>query len=153
MTHYNIDYESKLRAMGHRVTPQRVLILDTICDMGSHTTLGKIYAEVRHIDASIDRSTLYRTLKLFVDLGLVVSADTGDGETYYEIAKPHPHHHLICRLCGAEQEIDHEVIQTMSKQILSRYGFKTDMNHLVLRGVCNSCSLNLNEAATTDEKG
>src|SRR5262245_9187430 len=100
MTHFDIDYVSIIHNAGHRVTPQRLLILDAVCEGGGHTTLGEIYARARVVDPSLDRSTLYRTLKFFVELGLVVAADMGDGETYYEIAKPHPHHHLVCRRCG-----------------------------------------------------
>ena len=82
MSHHSIEYEAILHAAGHRITPQRILILDTVCDAGGHTSLGEIYAWAHKSDPTIDRSTLYRTLKLFVDLGLVLSADTGDGETY-----------------------------------------------------------------------
>ena len=139
MSHHTIDYEGVIRAAGHRVTPQRILILDVVGESGGHTTLGKIYAHVRQIDSSIDRSTLYRTLKLFVELGLVVSADTGDGETYYEMAKPHSHHHLICRRCGKEQEIEHEVMQRMFDQVFEKYGFQADTDHLVLFGTCMGC--------------
>lgn len=139
MTHYNIDYEDIIRAAGHRVTPQRILVLDAVCDGGGHTTLGEVYARVRQVDPTIDRSTLYRTLKLFVELGLVVSADTGDGEIYYEITKPHRHHHLICRQCGQEQEIEHAAMQHMFDQIFQQYGFQADTDHLVLFGVCAGC--------------
>lgn len=140
MTHYNIDYEEIIRSAGHRVTPQRVLILDAVCDGSGHTTLGEVYARVRQLDHSIDRSTLYRTLKLFVDLGLVVSADTGDGEVYYEIAKPHRHHHLVCRQCSAEQEIEHTLLQNLFDQVFQQYGFKADTDHLVLFGLCSKCA-------------
>jgi Fur family ferric uptake transcriptional regulator len=139
MSHYQTSYEDILRAAGHRVTRQRVLILDAVCEAGGHSSLGEIYARVRLQDPSIDRSTLYRTLKLYVDLGLVVSAEPGDGETYYEIAKVHPHHHLICRFCGQEQEIEHEVVQTMFDQLNEVYGFHADSDHLVIRGICREC--------------
>ena len=139
MSHNTIEYEEIIHAAGHRVTPQRVLILDAVCAGGGHTTLGEIFARVRQSDQSIDRSTLYRTLKLFVELGLVVSADTGDGETYYEIARPHRHHHLVCRRCGKEQEIEHEVMQPMFDQVFQQYGFKADTDHLVLFGLCGDC--------------
>lgn len=141
MTHDTMDYEDIIRAAGHRVTPQRVLILDAVCQEGGHTTLGEVYARVRRVNPSIDRSTLYRTLKLFLDLGLVVSANTGDGETYYEIAKPHHHHHLICRQCGKEQEIEHALPQSMFDQVFHDYGFKADTDHLVLFGLCAGCLL------------
>jgi Fur family transcriptional regulator, ferric uptake regulator len=140
MTHETIDYETILRSAGHRVTSQRVLILDAVCDGDGHTTLGEVYMRVREVDPSIDRSTLYRTLKLFVDLGLVVSADTGDGETYYEIAKPHRHHHLVCRQCGKEQEVEHTVMQRMFDQVFQQCGFKADTDHLVLFGLCSECA-------------
>ena len=137
--HHKIAYEDIIHAAGHRVTPQRLFILDAVCEGGGHTTLGEVYARVRQVDQSIDRSTLYRTLKLFVELGLVVSADTGNGETYYEIAKAHPHHHLKCRRCGKEQEIEHAVMQRMFDQVLQEYRFKVDTDHLVLFGVCADC--------------
>ena len=142
MSHYRTEFEAIIRDAGHRVTPQRVAILDAVCEGGGHTTLGEIYARVREIDPSIDRSTVYRTLKLFVDLELIVSADIGDGETYYEIAKTQHHHHLICRQCGKEQEIGDDVIQRMFNQVFQRYGFKADTNHLVLFGWCTDCLAN-----------
>lgn len=142
MTHQTIEYEEIIHAAGHRVTPQRIRILDAVCAGGGHTTLGEIYARVRRVDDSIDRSTLYRTLKLFVELGLVVSADTGDGETYYEISRPHRHHHLVCRQCGREQEIEHAVMQRMFDQVFQQYGFKADSDHLVLFGLCGDCQGN-----------
>src|SRR5215204_2323682 len=135
MSHLMTEYEQIIRAAGHRVTTQRLRILDTVCDIGEHTSLGEIFARVHRLDPTIDRSTLYRTLKLFVDLGLVVSADTGDGETYYEVAKPHPHHHLVCRQCGQEQEIEHAIMQRMFDQVFQDYGFQADTDHLVLFGV------------------
>lgn len=143
MTHHTINYEEIIRSAGHRLTPQRILILDAVCDGEGHTTLGEIYGRVRQADQSIDRSTLYRTLKLFVELGLVVSADTGQGETYYEIARSHRHHHLVCRQCGKEQEVDHAVVQSMFENIAQRYDFKVDTDHLVLFGICSDCTESL----------
>ena len=139
MSHYTRNYEEIIRAAGHRVTPQRVLILDAVCDGDGHTTLGEVYARVREVDRSIDRSTLYRTLKLFVELELVVSANTGDGETYYEIAKPHRHHHLVCRQCGAEQEIEHTLLEGMFDHVYQAHGFRVETDHLVLFGICQNC--------------
>lgn len=139
MSHHRIAYEDIIRAAGHRVTPQRIHILDAVCDGNGHTTLGEIYARARAFDKTIDRSTLYRTLKLFTELGLVVSADKGDGETYYEIAKPQRHHHLVCRQCGQEQEIEHGVMQSMFDQVYETYGFRVDNDHLILSGLCETC--------------
>jgi Fur family ferric uptake transcriptional regulator len=139
MSHYKLDYETVIRAAGHRVTNQRVLILDAVCDGEGHTTIGQIYARVKGLDRSIDRSTIYRALKLFTDLGLVVSADTGKGEFVYEISKPSPHHHLVCRQCGKETEIEQSVMQTMFEQVAREYQFQVETDHLVLFGLCAAC--------------
>jgi Fur family ferric uptake transcriptional regulator len=78
-------------------------------------------------------------LKLFVALGLVVSAETPTGETVYEIPKPTPHHHLICRGCGKEQEIGQDAMDGSFVLIARRYGFRVQTDHLVLYGLCAEC--------------
>jgi Fur family ferric uptake transcriptional regulator len=139
MSHYQLNYENIIHAAGHRLTKQRELILDAVCEGNGHTTLGEIYARVRSVDRSVDRSTIYRALKLFVDLGLVVSADMGTGEMLYEITKIHQHHHLICRQCGKEQEIGHDAMQSMFGQVQKLHQFQVDTDHLVLFGLCADC--------------
>jgi Fur family ferric uptake transcriptional regulator len=139
MSHETMDYEGVLHAAGHRVTPQRVLILDAVCEGGGHTTLKQVFTRVRHMDDTIDLSSVYRTLKLFVELGLVVSAETPAGETMYEIPRPRPHHHLICRVCGKEEEIGHDALEGTMAFIREHYGFTVDVEHLVLTGVCKHC--------------
>lgn len=139
MSHENMDYEGIMHAAGYRVTPQRVMILDAVCEGGGHTTLKQVSVRLRKMDPSIDRSSLYRTLKLFVQLGLVVSAETPAGETVYEIPKPHRHHHLVCRACGKEQEIGQEAIRGMVALVSREYRFTVDMDHLVLYGLCEAC--------------
>jgi Fur family ferric uptake transcriptional regulator len=139
MTHDSLRWEGVLAAAGHRVTRQRTLILDAVCAGGGHTPLGEVYARVRRADPSIDRSTVYRALHLFVEVGLVVAADTGGGETYYEIKKPRPHHHLVCRRCASEQEIGDDALASMADRVLRRHGFQVATDHLVLFGLCAAC--------------
>jgi len=140
MTHDTIGWEQALRRAGHRVTRQREIILDAVCAGGGHTPLGEVYARAHRQDPALDRSTVYRSLKLFMELDLVVAADTGDGETYFEIKHSQPHHHLVCRLCGAEQEIDDTVTQAMFEQVRERHGFEVVTDHLVLFGTCAACA-------------
>ncbi|MCA1670111.1 MAG: transcriptional repressor [Thermomicrobia bacterium] len=139
MSHETMDYEGIMHRAGHRVTPQRVMILDAVCAGHGHTTLKQIYGRLQRMDDTIDRSSVYRTLKLFVALRLVVSAETPAGETVYEIPKPKPHHHLICRICGSEQEIGQEAMAGMFALVEERYGFTVATDHLVLSGVCADC--------------
>lgn len=139
MTHDALRWEQILWDAGHRVTRQRALILDAVCTAGGHTPLGDIYLRVQQADRSIDRSTVYRALRLFVELGIVVAADTGDGEVYYEVAGLTPHHHLVCRRCGAESEIGAAALQAMIDEIAQRHRFLVETDHLVLFGLCAGC--------------
>lgn len=139
MTHDTLKWENMLRQAGYRVTRQRGIILDAVCAGAGHTSLGDIYARAHQTDTSLDRSTVYRALKLFVDVGLAVAAEPGDGETYYEIKRPVHHHHLICRHCGGDQEIDDAVFRTMIELVSRRYGFRVTTDHVVLFGICTRC--------------
>jgi len=140
MTHDTLRWEQTLWDAGHRVTRQRSLILEAVCAGNGHTPLGEIYLRVQQVDRSIDRSTVYRALRLFVELGLVVAADTGDGETYYEVAKVEQHHHLVCRRCGGEWEIDDMALQAMFEEVAVRHDFRVETDHLVLFGACKACA-------------
>jgi Fe2+ or Zn2+ uptake regulation protein len=139
MPHNQLDYKETIRSAGHRMTHQRQIILDAVCEGGGHTTLGAIYARARRVDPSIDRSTVYRALHLFIVLGLVVSADIRTGETYYEIVRPEPHHHLICERCGSLTEIGNDTVQLLCELIGRRHGFAAHVDHLVLAGLCARC--------------
>jgi Fur family transcriptional regulator, ferric uptake regulator len=139
MSHETMDYEGIMHRAGYRVTPQRVMILDAVCEGGGHTTSKQVYSRLQKMDDTIDRSSVYRTLKLFVALRLVVSAETATGETVYEIPKSKPHHHLICRTCGKEQEVGQEAMAGMFALVERRYHFAVATDHLVLYGTCADC--------------
>lgn len=139
MTHNELRWEETLWDAGHRVTRQRAHILEAVCAGEGHTSLGDVYARVRKADRTIDRSTVYRALRLFVDLGIVVAADTGDGETYYEVARLEPHHHLVCRKCEGEWEISDAALQAMFAEVHERHDFRVSTDHLVLFGYCGAC--------------
>jgi len=139
MTHNELRWEETLWDAGYRVTRQRALVLDAVCAGDGHTTFGEIYLRVKQTDPSIDRSTVYRALHLFANLGLVLPAETGGDETYYEVARSQPHHHLVCRQCGAEWEIDDAALRTMIHEVKVRHGFEVATDHLVLFGTCSNC--------------
>jgi Fur family ferric uptake transcriptional regulator len=110
-----------------------------VCAGEGHTSLGEVYARAHRADPSLDRSTVYRALKLFAGLGLVVAADTGDGEVRYEISRHEPHHHLVCRQCGHEQDIPGAMLEGMIDRVRDVYQFEVVTDHLVLFGVCATC--------------
>ena len=142
MSHETIDYFEILHAKGYRVTPQRVVILDAVCEGNGHTIVGEIYARAKRMDPAINRSTLYRTLDLFQQIGLVVSAEIGTGEKVYEVAESEAHYHLICRGCGHTEIIDHALIHPLFKKIEQRYRFTIQTDHHVIFGMCAACQQN-----------
>jgi Fur family ferric uptake transcriptional regulator len=128
-----------MREHGFRVTPQRQIILGAICAGGGHTTIEEIYARAQAAAPAINRATVYRTLDFLCELRLVVAADVGGGRMVYEIASPTPHHHLICRTCGCETQIEHATVKSLFARLAREQGFHVDMEHLALFGLCHTC--------------
>ena len=139
MSHDTINYFDILRSNGYRVTPQRLTVLDAICEGAGHTSLGEIYMRTKVIDPTIDRSTLYRALDLFEKVGLVVSANEVSGEKVYEIAKADAHHHLACKDCGKVEKVDHQLVQPMFDLLEYSHNFTIKMDHLMIFGICQAC--------------
>lgn len=138
MTHQNTDYAALMHDRGFRVTPQRQLILDAICEGGDHTTPEEIYARVQARSPAVNRATVYRTLDFLSELRLIVAIRIG-AHTYYEIAGETPHHHLICRACGGMTQLDNALIDELIEAIDEKHNFSVDMNHVGLFGLCGPC--------------
>lgn len=141
MSHYTQDYVEMMRARGFRVTTQRLTILDAICEIGGHATFGAIYQRVKALNRSIDQSTIYRTLEFLTDVGLVVTSHVSDQGKVYEIANRPPHHHLVCSMCGAQEQINHDALDGLFETISRKYGFTVQTDHLILNGVCRRCRI------------
>lgn len=139
MTHHLLNYVERMHEHGYRVTPQRRLILDSICEGGGHTTLEEIQARVQARDPGVNLSTIYRTLDFLCELRLVVAAEVNGGRVVYEIASVQPHHHLACRRCGKMVQIDHGEVSAFFARLEEQHGYHIDMNHLTLTGLCEDC--------------
>ena len=131
----------KLRQRGHRLTPQRETVLSVLHQMHDMTTAEDIYERVHAKFKSLDLSTVYRTLDLLVDLGLVVVLDTGAGQRRYELVGVHGmHHNLHCRVCGKVIPADKEAVQPMIDALRRQYGFVAKPGSLTITGLCEECA-------------
>jgi Fur family ferric uptake transcriptional regulator len=139
MSHHQIRYKEQIREQGYRLTPQRQIIMDALCGINDHATVNEVYERVQAQMPSIDRATVYRTLHFFRELCLVVATEM-DGEMRYEVAGTTPHHHLICRICGAEQELSDKHLRDLVEHLQQEHGFTAEINHLVIPGVCQKCA-------------
>ena len=138
MSHQHLNYEALMRQRGFRVTPQRQMILDAICEGGGHTPPEAIYQRVRAKAPAVNRATVYRTVDFLCELRLIVAMRVGN-QTFYEIAGDAPHHHLVCHNCGKVEQLDHQMVKTLFSKIEREYRFAVDMDHLALFGLCQRC--------------
>jgi Fur family ferric uptake transcriptional regulator len=141
MSHDRSECAAQMRDLGFRVTPQRMLLLDAICEGNGHTTFDEIYERVKAKAPGINQATVYRALDFLCEVRLVVSADI-EGHTVYEIAGETPHHHLVCRGCGVVQELADYHFQVLRDHLLMEHGFMADLDHLAINGLCAKCMNN-----------
>jgi Fur family ferric uptake transcriptional regulator len=127
----------RLRRVGQRVTPQRLVILGAL-HPGEHISADDVFARVAPQLPGVNRSTVYRTLERFRDLGLVSMTDLGGGARQFELFGER-HHHLVCHRCGIQLELDDELLDPLREGIRTRYGFVPAIDHLALFGFCAEC--------------
>lgn len=133
------EFEQTLQDLGHRVTPQRMLIVSVLQESDEHMTAENIYARVREKYPYVNLSTVYRTLEWLKKLGMVTETDMGEESVCYHWAEKGRHHHLVCQKCGAVVDMDDSLPQSLEAAVLQRYGFKVDLSHLAFFGDCQSC--------------
>ena len=132
------DLPETLRASGYRTTPQRQLVLDAVSAL-RHGTPDEICAEVQRTAAGVNLSTVYRTLELLEQLGMVTHTHLGHGAPTYHAATTHDHLHLVCRDCGVVTETDVALADALVSELATRHGFETDVAHFAIYGRCEGC--------------
>jgi Fur family transcriptional regulator, ferric uptake regulator len=133
------DWHAHLRARGYRLTPQRQLVLKAVASL-EHGTPDEICAEVRRTASGVNISTVYRTLELLEDLGLVTHTHLGHGSPRYHTAGDGEHLHLVCRDCGEITETDLSVAGGLVDRLHRDYDFDTDLHHFAIFGRCRGCA-------------
>jgi Fur family transcriptional regulator, ferric uptake regulator len=127
-----------LREKGYKLTLQRRLVLDVLHGHEGHLTAEDILEKIETVAPGVDKSTVYRTLELFEQLGLVVKSEH-QGKYIYHHAEEGLHHHMVCRVCGKIVQCDTDISEALKKDLLRRFGFEADLKHLVIHGVCGAC--------------
>ena len=139
MTGSDTDWQDRLRESGHRLTPQRELVLTAVEKLG-HATPDQVYAEVRTHSSAINLSTVYRTLELLDELGLIHHAHLSDRAPTYHAARGHEHSHLVCRQCHTVTSVEREEMEAALGPLAARHGFRPDYGHLTVFGTCEDCA-------------
>jgi Fur family ferric uptake transcriptional regulator len=132
------DWRARLRGKGYRLTPQRELILDAVDTLG-HATPDDVLAEVRKRSSALNVSTVYRTLEVLEELGLVRHAHLSDRAPTYHTVRDHEHFHLVCRNCQKVVSVDPGVLDPVLARLREEFAFEADIGHLTVFGRCVDC--------------
>lgn len=136
----------RLRNNSYKLTPQRQTILRTFLDNADqHLSAEDVYSLVKNEYSDMGLATVYRTLDLLAELGILQKNDFGDGCSRYEFTRKdvHHHHHMICLNCGAVSEFDDDLLESLEAVIYKRIKFKVVDHDLKFFGYCQKCQSTL----------
>jgi Fur family ferric uptake transcriptional regulator len=129
-----------LKAKGLHESKVRDLVVDTFLGAHEHMGLEALLEKVRARNPGVGMATVYRTMKLLEEAGLVHARDFGSGPTLYEVALGRKHHdHLVCELCGTIVEFVSEPIEELQERVAQSHGFELRRHRHELFGVCPDC--------------
>ena len=129
-------------SVGMRLTRQRQILLDLIDKTGEHLDAERLYQLAREKDPKLNRVTVYRTLKLLKEGGLVDELDLmhqAGEQHYYETRRKQEHAHVICLSCGKVEEFFGEPLQRLRRQIETHFGFHIVLARTEVGGYCSHC--------------
>jgi Fur family ferric uptake transcriptional regulator len=141
MTQFVDQAREAIATEGGRMTAQRHIILDVIDRSRNHLTADDITARAQRLDRTINPSTVYRTLALLKEHGLIQSY-YHDQDTHREIYEPAPateHYHFTCSRCGRIVEFESQHVQALRAQLQAEFGVEVQTACLCVTGLCEKC--------------
>ena len=129
----------RLRSRGFRITPQREMIIQVITSSQEHMSAEEIFAEVQKNTKATNIATVYRTLDMLWEEGFACRNDLSEGKIVYATIDHGPHIHLVCRDCNQVVDADPQVLVDLGKELDSKLGFRADLQHLSIFGICSHC--------------
>ena len=138
------DLRKRLQERQHKMTPQRHIVLQVFMDRpGQHISAEDVHMILRANHSEIGLATVYRSLELLVELGLLQKMEFGDGCSRYEISDlnpgEHQHHHLICLSCGKVTEFSEDLLENLEKKVADECDFQIEDHQVKLFGYCKEC--------------
>jgi Fur family ferric uptake transcriptional regulator len=125
---------------GLKYTRQRDQLIRQILNFNDHFSADTLYIKLKIKGINISRATIYRTLSLFEECGIIKKALKDENISYYETSEINEHHdHLICIECGEVIEFYSAKIEKIQKEIYDNYSYLPDSHQLILKGICEKC--------------
>jgi len=133
------DWDGRLRTVGLRSTAQRRAVLRALGEL-RHATVDELAAHVQRELPDVSLSTVYRTLEVLDEVGLVRHTHLHHGAPTYHSVDEEPHLHLVCAGCGSVEQAGLAVAVGMAAEVRAASGFQVDLGHLALHGRCAACA-------------
>ncbi len=125
---------------GHRLTTSRQAIIEALVESHGHITADELAERVRQIAPQVGRMTVYRTLELLCENGVVRPIYQGTGAAHYILMTDGSHHHLMCNRCHTVIEFDNCFADELEKTLSKQFEFKVTSHLLELHGLCSDCA-------------
>jgi len=129
-----------LRARGLRWTPQRRTLVEVLSRTEGHVTGAQLVERCREIDPETTPSTVYRTLDVLEEFGLVRHGHGADGREEFHVLPVTEHGHLHCQRCGGTWEIGREEAAALLETLSTTHRFAADLSHVTIVGRCAGCA-------------
>jgi Fur family transcriptional regulator, ferric uptake regulator len=134
-------FSSFLKSQGHRITNERLLVLESLCSDESHIDAENLFIKMRGKGLKVSRATVYNTLQLLLQSNLIKRSHFGETHLHYEPAlSEKQHHHIVCSNCGKVEEFSSEILNKIQVDICDRYKYKFVSSAFQITGVCKKCS-------------
>ena len=128
-----------LSGAGIRRTEPRRAVAELIAARTGHFTARELVRDAATRQTGVGRATIFRSLELFAELGLVERLDLPSGEHAYVACEPAHHHHVICSRCGRSAEVKDAGMSEVTREVALRTGYRIERHRLELFGVCPEC--------------
>jgi Fur family ferric uptake transcriptional regulator len=133
------EVRERLHERDLRWTPQRRLLVDVLSGTDGHITATELVERCREQDPEVTPSTVYRTLDVLEDIGLIRHAHGLDGREEFHVRPAREHGHLHCSVCHRAWEIGAEDVAGLVTDFQASRGFGVDLGHLSVVGTCRDC--------------
>ena len=128
-----------LRSKGYRLTPQRLIVLSIVAQGDGHMDVDQVFQRAKQAYPYMDIATVYRTLHLFRNLGVVTEVAIGD-RLHYELTDAlGGHHHMVCRRCKGAYNLSPHYLEEFRNTLTKDFGFEPDLEHFAVSGICAGC--------------
>lgn len=136
------EIRTRLHDKEYKLTPQREYIIKVFLDNpAQHLSAEDVYQILADKHPEIGLATVYRTLEILTNLGILDLIDFGDGISRYEItsANEHQHHHLICTQCRSITDFNEDLLETLETMVYRKNGFIVQDHQVKIYGICKAC--------------